>query len=587
MTGSAGLADARRAALARTSRVVTTTGLSAVAVVFALLAWQRRWITDDALIIVRVVRQILAGAGPVFNAGERAEPHTSTLWTWLVAGAADVTQADVARIAVALGGALSVLGLVVAMDATRRWVRGRGETAPLVPCAALVMLGMFPFWDFATSGLETGLTTFWLAACWWLLVVLRLRPREPATGDAVGGPRGPLIVAAVFGLGPLVRPELAVASAGFLAGGYALTRPRRRAALALAGAAIALPLGYEIARAGYYGTLVPLPALVKSASGTEWVRGVRYVWHFVHPYTLWVPGAVLVTLFGIALARRAWSGGDRIVVAVPIAIGLVLILYTVRVGGDFMHARMLLAPTFILVAPALVIPLRRATAPALAIVAGWALVTASSVRGYPGFSWYGDWDERASYVRFTGDNHPLDTRSFLQADPATASYRAARDAGLPPQLIWDGNGARVPLGPEIHAPVVVAAGRLGTAGAVVPLDGLVADLLGLANPLGARITRTHPGRTGHEKQLPWAWLLAEFADPALTDQPFDPATTPDAIRAARHALTCGALAELRAATRDPLSIARFWANLTGAIERTRLVIPADPIAAERAFCPPP
>ena len=53
-----------------------------MAVSFAVLAWQRRWISDDGLIFVRTVRQVLDGNGPVFNVFERAESGTSTLWTY-------------------------------------------------------------------------------------------------------------------------------------------------------------------------------------------------------------------------------------------------------------------------------------------------------------------------------------------------------------------------------------------------------------------------------------------------------------------------------------------------------------------------
>lgn len=44
-----------------------------VSLLFAWGAWQRRWIADDGLIVLRTVRNLLAGNGPVFNAGERVE----------------------------------------------------------------------------------------------------------------------------------------------------------------------------------------------------------------------------------------------------------------------------------------------------------------------------------------------------------------------------------------------------------------------------------------------------------------------------------------------------------------------------------
>ncbi|PRC60136.1 hypothetical protein C6A85_19870, partial [Mycobacterium sp. ITM-2017-0098] len=55
-----------------------------VAVLFGWGAWQRRWIADDGLIVLRTVRNLLAGNGPVFNAGERVEANTSTVWSYLM-----------------------------------------------------------------------------------------------------------------------------------------------------------------------------------------------------------------------------------------------------------------------------------------------------------------------------------------------------------------------------------------------------------------------------------------------------------------------------------------------------------------------
>ena len=51
-----------------------------VGILAFIVGFQRRWISDDGLIVLRTVRNLLAGNGPVFNAGERVEANTSTLW---------------------------------------------------------------------------------------------------------------------------------------------------------------------------------------------------------------------------------------------------------------------------------------------------------------------------------------------------------------------------------------------------------------------------------------------------------------------------------------------------------------------------
>jgi hypothetical protein len=103
----------------------------------------------------------------------------------------------------------------------------------------------------------------------------------------------------------------------------------------------------------------------------------------------------------------------------------------------------------------------------------------------------------------------------------------------------------------------------------------------------------------------WQWLLvaagAVGADPAsdavygglllawpAADRGLraDPPTGTDPARleAARRALRCGALAELRAATRDPLTPGRFPRNLAGSWERTAFRFPNLPLTAERKVC---
>ena len=59
----------------------------AIACLFALLflaVFLYGWVTDDAFITFRVVRNFLAGDGPVYNLGERVQAYTHPLWFWLL-----------------------------------------------------------------------------------------------------------------------------------------------------------------------------------------------------------------------------------------------------------------------------------------------------------------------------------------------------------------------------------------------------------------------------------------------------------------------------------------------------------------------
>src|SRR3954447_6094031 len=71
-----GRGTVRPRALARWNQLL----IALSAVTLMILAYWRRWITDDGLIYIRPIRQIIAGRGPTFNPGERVESATSALW---------------------------------------------------------------------------------------------------------------------------------------------------------------------------------------------------------------------------------------------------------------------------------------------------------------------------------------------------------------------------------------------------------------------------------------------------------------------------------------------------------------------------
>ncbi|MEO8551325.1 MAG: discoidin domain-containing protein [Kofleriaceae bacterium] len=549
------------------TRVLTLAGIVAVVLLFAVLAWRRRWISDDGLIFVRVVRNILAGNGPVYNDLERVEANTSALWPWLVALVGGVSRANLSHVAVATGLVCSVGGVALAMDGSRRWLRARGSTAILVPAGILIPIAVFPFWDYATSGLETGLTTLWLGTIWWCLVQL---------------PRRDVLAAVMFGLGPLVRPDLAVASMTFLVAGWFLIRPTRKRTFQLLLAAAALPVAYEIFRAGYYGTLVPLPALAKSATHSQWGRGFEYLHGFLVPFALWLPFGALAVLLVVVARRRGVTRPDWIVIAAPIAASTVMALYILRVGGDFMFGRMWLPATFLALLPGALLPLRKISVIAIVAVALWCGYMAIELgqRHIRRIS-KNVHDERIGYVEFTNDKHPVDEVPYRHALPVLETAMTEALAHGHRLLLTEG-GVAWPLDPAFARPVVFVAGRLGLGGVLAPLDGFVADTLGLSNPIGARIEMNAPEEgAGHQKILPWSWLLGDFADPArMAETDVSPMTA----AAARHAMTCGDLKELLDSVREPLTVGRFFSNLTGAIGRTRLAIPSDAVLAEMKFC---
>lgn len=538
-----------------------------------VLGYQRRFMSDDGLIYTRAIRQILAGNGPVYNVGERAEASTSTIWPWLVALGSWVTRIEPDRLAVFGGLGLTVLGLGLAVDATCRLHGRDGTPRLLVPAGVVVILALPPAWDFASSGMESGLGTLWLGACWWLLV--RARPDQRLRATA--------FTAAIFGLGPMVRPELALVSACFLAALWVVVRPGWRHTLVCLVAAGALPFAYEVFRAGYYGVLFPLPALAKEGTSSDWPRGVRYLRDFVGPYWLWWPAAGGAVLAGFVAVRRRRVAREPVVVAAPVVAGLVSTAYIVVVGGDFMHARMLLPPLMMLLLPILVVPAGRVTVVAAAAILVWAVVGLTPLRG-PYTPRPGVQEIRTLDMALTKNRHPVTASDWIAGWPGfPEEVEAALAAGTPTLLYGDpGKLLRAQARPDLGVQLVLHEGWLGMVGAVVPLDQIVADEWSLSYPLGAHLAATAPDSIpGHQKPVPWAWMFADYADPAA---PPPEGANPDEVAAARRALACGELRELQESVRAPMSPGRFWKNLTGSVRRTRLRIPADPFAAEQRFC---
>ncbi|CAL9577051.1 Terminal beta-(1-_2)-arabinofuranosyltransferase [Streptomyces sp. enrichment culture] len=554
-----------------------------------VLGYRRRWICDDGLIYLRPVRQILAGNGPVFNVGERAESSTGTLWQWLLALATWVTGEDPAFLAVGLGLVLSTAGFAFALLATCRLHRRAGL---LLPAGVFVLLAVPPFWSYMTSGLESGLGTFWTGLSWWLLTRTRRGQEARLTCTA----------AFVFGLGPLVRPDLAVVTACFLAALWWVLRPARRGTAAMLASAGAVPLAYEVFRAGYYGVLVPLPAIAKEASASDWSRGAGYVQETLGPYWLWpvvpVLGALAVLLVRRTRREQREHAPGRVSLAVllaPLAAGLLLAGYVVRVGGDYMHARMILPALVLLLLPVLVVPATRVTGVAGVLLVVWLCAAVSPLRTpFDVRSTPGSFNVRSSDVESLGDHNPVRTATWVDNWPALPEGRAmlARAERAPvPTLLYFDAGRRLhatPMRADSPYQVVIVGRHLGVTGAAAPLDAYVNDAWGLASPIGAHLALERWSWPGHEKFLRNHWVFAEWAAKRPPQRDLLRAGAPrEAVEAARAALGCGDLAELRESVRAPLTAERFWRNLTGAVERTRFRFARWPAAAQQALCDRP
>ena len=585
-------------------------------------AWERRWIADDGLIVLRTVRNLLAGNGPVFNAGERVEANTSTAWTYIVYAGGWLTGIRLEYVVLAIALVLSTSAIVLAMvGAARlyRWrLRAASGTVLLLPAGVLVYIAVPPARDFATSGLESCLVICWLALLW--LLMARWATPAPGGNGRLPGTAQILATAFVAGLGPLVRPELALVAVLVLAVLFLAPGLDLRIRIAMVSVAGAIPVGYQIWRMGYYGLPYPNTAVAKDAGGAKWSQGAEYLGNLVSPYLLWLPLLFLVLLAALVLlTSRDATGRDAAgltagaarpdprdvratifrvqnllrtptaVVVLFLGSGVVLALYSLRVGGDFMHGRVLLPPLFCLLLPVAVVPLRipdraeignnRPTQVAGVLAVLWlgtvvwtaaaantTGMTEGAVVGRSGIV-----DERAFYALNTGHRHPIRAEDYLDYPRMRAMVEAISNTpngGLllptPSYDAWDVVPPPEPIPPGGAGHTVFFL-NLGMTSMNTGLDVRVVDQMGLAYPLAAHTERLEDGRIGHDKILFPDWVVA---DSGMVDvHPWLPGyLDEDWVAMAKTALTCPETREMIDSSSAELTWQLFKRNLRNAVE---------------------
>ena len=424
----------------------------------------RAWIADDAYISFRYARNLVEGLGLVFNPAERVEGYTNFLWTlWIALGLG--AGADAASFAT-WSGVASYAALLVLL-ARRSVAQGAGQRA-VPPVAALGCAATPCLWDFATGGLETAL--------FCLLSMLGLLRVRAAAGRGLMACVG---AGLLLGLCVLTRPDGAVfvlPAVAYLAGLGGRVGSGWRSALALLGG-VALPVLPHLAfRLSYYGELVPNTFYAKSADQAWYPQGLAYAGFFLLQH--WALALALVASVVLLLRR---PGGER-----RAALGDLLLFggavlgygyYVVRVGGDFMHARLLVP----VVAPSLWL-VERAVAPwsmPRKLLAAAALCGALALSPVP--SQQAMW--QSGIVQERGFPDP--TRNQPGRSPTVARFVE----GLPLVVGFSGGDARLMY--EARVPVAI---ELET---------------GLTDAVIARQSLRARGRVGHEKHARLDYLVLQ------------------------------------------------------------------------------
>ena len=566
-------------------------------VVVVYMAWDRRWVADDGFIHLRVVDQIVHGNGPVYNASERVEASTSPLWMWLLALLSYIPGLGLPWKAVFAGIGFTIVAMVAAQRGAQVLARVAGDRRTVWPIGTAAVAALPPFWDYATSGLETGLAFAWIGvSCWWLN--LRVTRREPPSR------RAELAGAVWISLAYTIRPDMALYTLVF---GAVLLAARwsagRRARIGLIVALGAIPAANQIFRMGYYAMVVPNTAVAKEASVPQWDLGWRYLTDLVVPYALWLPIGLALYVVAVQVAGDR-ARGARLVVAArlaPIAAAVLHILYMTRVGGDFMHGRLLLPAVFALLAPVGVTLDRAHAAPrtrarrlevAAIVMVTWlvlsTLLLRPPLRGNTERS-HGMFtsgrtveDERRVYQWSTGMDNPV--RSDVHAQWVGMRRGQEPEDGRAVGIAMQHGYERIDV-PLRNDHPATAAGWFPPPSYAWDSDVYIIDIGVLGHPVGSRLDELVGERIGHQKRLTLVWQLAEltFAPQLRTSEGERIVGAPE-MDAARRALSCGQLADYLEDVREPLTPGRFLGNLVDSFANTSLRVPPDPFDAEDEFC---
>ena len=305
-------------------------GLLCVASVAATIAgWWLFWfLTDDAFILFRYVRNGVEGLGLVWNPApfRPVEGYTSFLWVillmqvWIWLGIEAPDSANTISLLFGMASLLLMSRWVLRLRLPSSHERAR---VLLLALALLATLSNRTFLAWLSSGLETSMFNF--SVVWWLYVAWLPASRRTASWS--------LQLACAGSMAILTRPDGMLFYAAGLATITLADRAWRRSAIV----ASLVPMAHLGFRWHTYGELLPNTYYAKVVA--PWPQsGSIYLASFLLEYALWLPLGFLVWWLAKAL-RVPRNRGELhwLLVASPML--AYVAYYTLIVGGDHFEYR--------------------------------------------------------------------------------------------------------------------------------------------------------------------------------------------------------------------------------------------------------
>jgi hypothetical protein len=446
-------------------------GLQAVLLVAILalglvLAWQLRWIGDDAFISFRYARNLLDGHGLVYNPGERVEGYTNFLWTLLIASGMWLGWHPV-HVSLLLGLTAFMSTAWLAYSIGRRELSDEKPVHIALLFAPLWIVASYVMASFGTSGLET----MFAAAC--VLASLRF-----AQGQQ-------WLLAGTLGIAAALAHPDHILFYGALGLALLLRRTAFSSLLRYAAPFFFIALPWFLWRWHYYGDFWPNTFYAKNAGQSHYRQGVTYL--LVSLFASGLVACLPLLLVGLWARRRSLLVVFSLI-ALPIYCS-----YVAKIGGDFMLGRLLVTPAALLfiVAALGLEHLFRTRRHLLLVVLGTLgmLATVQTPIVQPWEKAWGIADE-SSFYRLRDWRRPrVDSIYMHEADMLRRQFAGS---GLQPRIATDCIGV---VGYETGLPLF--------------------DLFGLTSRSIAHMPISRRGRPGHEKYGSAGHVIENGADISL------------------------------------------------------------------------
>ncbi|UZS00136.1 hypothetical protein [Chondrinema litorale] len=290
----------------------------------AFLAFNNRFIQDDAFISFRYAENFAKGKGLVFNDGEFVEGYTNFLWTVIISSGLLVVDNPVE-----ISYFVSILFFIGTLLSTYYLcylITGNYTTSFI----SIILLGTnYSFSSYATGGLETQFQTFFLI----LAFILGMLNLINLTKIRL------IIFSIICGLTLLIRLDslllLFISFLFFTKPLYnnLLTSKNKISYVLSLVLPFSLILGsWLIWKLSFYGDILPNTFYVKGTS-SNYELGVIYLYQFFKSYWLIFISPVII----FSLIKKRDLKINMLILAI-----LIWCLYITKVGGDFMEFRFMI-----------------------------------------------------------------------------------------------------------------------------------------------------------------------------------------------------------------------------------------------------